>query len=191
MEELFIESICLKEGKPQLLPYHTARMARTAKELGFPCPELPDLSVLCPEPLRNEVVKCRILYRGAIEHIGFDAYRYRTIRSFEPVQLPDGYTYRHKSTDRTVLNELKSRSKADEVLLVNSEGFLTDSSFSNLALLRQGHWYTPDTPLLEGVQRAFLIDQGILTPTRIQATELERYEEVRFINAMRPLTNGR
>ncbi len=76
---------------------------------------------------------------------------------------------------------------ADEVLLVDSEGRITDCSFANLALRQEGRWYTPDTPLLEGVQRQYLIQEGLLTPCTIRVADLKGYDQILPINAMLPL----
>lgn len=185
MKELFIESIRIFFGVPQLLHYHIQRMNRTGLAKGFIPACLPDLVQIMPKELGQKVVKCRILYREEIEEISFAEYSYRPIRSVVPVRLPAGYTYSYKSADRRVLDELRAQSGADEVLLVNDNGLLTDSSFSNLAFLQDGKWYTPLTPLLEGVRRAYLIDQGFLTPRDIPLSELKQYSLIRFINAMR------
>ena len=165
MEE-FIESLRLEDGKVQLQPLHRARMERTARDLGFVCPPMPPLEQLCPEPLRKGRVKCRFVYRETIRELSFTPY---------------------KSTDRAVLDRLKEGCAADEVLLVDSEGRITDCSFANLAFHREGRWYTPDTPLLEGVQRQYLIQEGLLTPCTIRVADLEGYDQIQPINAMLPL----
>lgn len=186
MEE-FIETLRLEDGKVQLQPLHRARMERTARDSGFVCPPMPPLEQLCPEPLRKGRVKCRFVYRESIRELSFTSYTPRIIHSFAPMALPVGYTYSYKSTDREVLNRLKEGCAADEVLLVDSEGRITDCSFANLAFHREGRWYTPDTPLLEGVQRQFLIQEGLLTPCTIRVADLEGYDQIQPINAMLPL----
>ena len=135
MEE-FIETLRLEDGKVQLQPLHRARMERTARDLGFVCPPMPPLEQLCPEPLRKGRVKCRFVYRETIRELSFTRYTPRIIHTFAPVSLPVGYTYSYKSTDREVLNRLKEGCAADEVLLVDSEGRITDCSFANLAFPR-------------------------------------------------------
>lgn len=186
MEE-FIETLRLEEGKVQLQPLHQARMERTARDLGFVCPPMPPLEELCPEPLRKGRVKCRFVYRETIRELSFTPYTPRVIHTFAPMALPVGYKYSYKSLDRAVLNRLKAECPADEVLLVDSEGRITDCSFANLALRREGRWYTPDTPLLEGVQRQYLIQEGLLSPCTIRVADLGEYDQILPINAMLPL----
>ncbi len=183
----FIETICLENGKAQHLPLHVARMERTARDHGFLCPLIPDVEQLCPDALKRGRVKCRFVYRSEIADLSYSAYTSRLILSFSPVYLPEGYTYRYKKRDRAVLDYLRQICGADEPLLINGEGRLTDCSFANLALLRDGIWYTPDTPLLDGVQRQFLIQQQKLVPRAITLEDLPLYSQIRPINAMLPL----
>ena len=186
MEE-FIETLRLEEGKVQLQPLHQARMERTARTFGFTCPALPPLEQLCPEPFRKGRVKCRFIYREGIRELSFTPYTPRVIHTFAPMALPAGYKYSYKSLDRAVLNRLKEGCAADEVLLVDSEGRITDCSFANLAFRREGRWYTPDSPLLEGIQRQHLIQEGLLTPRTIRVADLGEYDQTLPINAMLPL----
>ncbi len=186
MEE-FIETLRLEDGKVQLQPLHQARMERTARDLGFVCPPMPPLEQLCPEPLRKGRVKCRFVYRETIRELSFTPYTPRVIHTFAPMALPVGYKYSYKSLDRAVLNRLKAECPADEVLLVDSEGRITDCSFANLALRREGRWYTPDSPLLEGIQRQHLILESLLTPRTIRVADLGEYDQILPINAMLPL----
>lgn len=186
----FIETLRLEDGKVQLLSLHRARMEQTARDLSFHCPPIPNLEQLCPEHLREGRVKCRFVYRESIRELSFTPYTPRTIRSFAPAVLPLGYTYKYKSTDRVLLNQLKEECGADEVLLVDSQSRITDCSFANLAFLREGKWYTPDTPLLQGVQRQFLISQKRLIPRTILLDELGQYEQILPINAMLPLSTN-
>lgn len=186
MEE-FIETLRLEDGKVQLEPLHQARMERTACDLGFVCPPMPPLEELCPEPLRKGRVKCRFVYRETIRELSFTPYTPRVIHTFAPMALPVGYKYSYKSLDRAVLNRLKEGCAADEVLLVDSEGRITDCSFANLALRREGRWYTPDSPLLEGIQRQHLILECLLTPRTIRVADLGEYDQILPINAMLPL----
>lgn len=185
MEE-FIETLRLEDGKVQLEPLHQARMERTARDLGFVCPPMPPLEQLCPEPLRKGRVKCRFVYRETIRELSFTPYTPRIIHMFAPVSLPVGYTYSYKSTDREVLNRLKEGCAADEVLLVDSEGRITDCSFANLAFHREGRWYTPNTPLLEGTA-TISHPRGAAHPCTIRVADLEGYDQIQPINAMLPL----
>lgn len=183
----FIETVALREGVPQLIDRHRKRMERTLRDHALEQLSLPDLASLCPTSLRRGLTKCRIVYREQIEQITFDAYRPRTIRRLALMELPPHYNYRYKSTERTILEQLRSIAEADEVILVNAEGAITDSSYTNLLFLRDGRYYTPSTPLLAGVQREYLLTTGQIEECAIRREDLRRYSHVGLINAMMPL----
>lgn len=182
--EFFLETICLQGGRAQLLDLHRQRMQRTAQAHHFTAPLLPDIERAAPRTL----TKCRIVYRESIREVTYLPYpKTAPIASWQLVSLPNGYDYRYKREDRTVLQQLKASATAQEIILVDNQGMITDCSFANLALWREGKWYTPSTPLLEGVKRAHLLQQGLLSAIPIHHTELPLFTHIVPINAMRNL----
>ena len=111
--------------------------------------------------------------------------RVRALRRIASVALvrADGLDYRYKYADRSTLEELRRGSGCDEVVLLQ-EGFLTDSSFSNIVLGDASGLYTPDRPLLAGTRRAELLRTGRVTARPIRAEELKHYAYLWFVNAM-------
>lgn len=215
MPALFIETIRLDNGVPQNLSFHLERMRHTAGLCGFTLPDIHELAQMCPGYLRAGTVKCRLIYRDSIESITFESYRPRTIRSLAVARIPENFSYQLKYLKREVLDMLRLRSGADEVILVDSEGYVTDSSYSNLLFCREdGVWETPEKPLLKGTMRASLLahsnaektfysregtfpgdNKGIVQATtpfgkielrKIRAKELISYREIALINAMMP-----
>lgn len=91
--------------------------------------------------------------------------------------------YTYKYTDRRVLNELVRQSGCDDVIIIK-QGLVTDASFSNLVFEADGKRFTPDTYLLPGTKRQFLLDTGIITEKRITIDDIRQYDRIRFINAM-------
>ena len=92
--------------------------------------------------------------------------------------------YTYKSCDRSALNALfGQRAGADDVLIVR-RGLITDTSIANIALWNGSRWETPEAPLLEGTMRAYLLDEGLITPCAIRPQDLPRYTRVRLFNAM-------
>ena len=70
-------------------------------------------------------------------------------------------------------------------MLIVRRGLLTDSSFCNIALLREdGRWITPERPLLAGTMRDRLLESGVLRPGTIPADELHAYRRIALFNAM-------
>jgi 4-amino-4-deoxychorismate lyase len=78
----------------------------------------------------------------------------------------------------------------DSDVLIVKNGLITDTSFANIAFSDGNKWYTPDTPLLKGTQRAYYLAQGILTERRISPADLRGFTKARLINAMLDLNTG-
>ena len=70
-----------------------------------------------------------------------------------------------------------------DVLIVRNN-LLTDTSIANVALEKEGVWYTPRTPLLKGTKRALLLEQGVLTECDIPSDEISSYSHIALFNAM-------
>ena len=68
----------------------------------------------------------------------------------------------HKTTDRAFHDEARARAGSFEILFVNEGGQLTEGSFTNLFVPRDGRLVTPPLAagLLPGVLRAELLDSG-------------------------------
>ena len=76
---------------------------------------------------------------------------------------PDDFRLHHKTSDRRFYDDARtSKPDADEVLLVDAEGFLTEGSFTSLFVERGGMLLTPPASrgLLPSVLRRELIEQG-------------------------------
>ena len=185
---LLLESIRYVDGEPELLPLHQERIDRSLAAYGVtPRWRLADYLAQhpCPASLVG-VVKCRLLYDAEPLEVGYAPYHRRTIGSLRAVAAP-ALDYHLKWADRGALQALlELRGEADDIVIVNGEGLLTDSSYTNIALRRGNHWYTPRVPLLEGVQRAHLIAEGVLIPRDIPLAELSTYDRISLINAMMP-----
>ena len=183
MRQQFIETIKIADGQVLKLPYHQARMTDTIGHF-FPSTAVPSLeSLLCPTPCMT-LYKARVLYGAqGVEDIQYSPYTKRVIRSLRIVE-DNSIDYPYKSTCRTRLNQLAAmRGEQDEVIIVK-RGFVTDTSFSNIALLEHGRWVTPKHPLLPGTQRARLLHEGILQEDDITPERLMQAEAVALINAM-------
>lgn len=179
----FIETIQIANGKICLPDYHNERFNAT-RSLFF-CIDTPrDLQSLIrvPEHFLKGKVKCRVLYDAEIQSVDFSFYQARQIKTLKLVNAPITYDYKFANRD-SLTHLLAQASPADEVLIVNN-GMLSDTSFSNIIFRQNGRWFTPDTPLLEGVQRAFLLDEGIIEERQIKPANLMTYDAFMLINAM-------
>lgn len=186
----YIETIRLQEGVLRNLPYHQARFERTrSRELGLSShPRLEEI-IQVPEGLEKDCLKCRVLYGEKIERIEYEPHIRRRISSLKLV-YSDKIDYASKYADRSELEKLYAeRGRCDDILIVK-KGCMSDSFYANTAFWDGTGWFTPDTPLLEGTMRAFLLDQGLIREAQIRKEDLGRYRKVRLINAMNDLQDG-
>ena len=97
----------------------------------------------------------------------------------------------HKTTDRAFYDDARTASGAFEVLFVAPEGQLTEGSFTNIFVERDGCLLTPplDAGLLPGVLRADLIASGRAIESRLTAADLSH--DVFIGNSLRGLLRAR
>lgn len=90
-----------------------------------------------------------------------------------PVDSSD-FRLRHKTSDRAFYDEARRRSGCAEVLLVDTEGYLTEGSRSSIFLKRDGQLLTPPLGrgLLPGILRRELIESGRAIEADLRAEDL-------------------
>ncbi len=165
------------------LEYHQRRMNATRSEL---FPRLPQLALheWVPEALPpTGLHKLRIVYGRAVEKVEIVPYHRRAVKSLVCIAA-DEADYRFKWEDRSLFSRLMTDLGSDQDIIVVRNGYVTDSSYANLALQQGDRWVTPDTPLLAGTARQRLLDAGLITAVPVRAADLRRYSRVSLINAM-------
>lgn len=180
----FIETVRIVEGKVCNSFYHEARMNATLHHFHGAVPLLRLSAHLSGLDSMPKLVKWRFIYdRHGIYESSFAPYRIRTVRTLQTV-CDDTVDYTYKSVDRTQLLRLKERQgNADEILIVK-DGYITDTSYTNVAFWNGSRWITPKTPLLRGTMRAYLLDKGLLTEQNVRLADLHRYSSIALFNAM-------
>ncbi len=179
-----LESIRLKDGIPENLEYHQARMNRSMAEL-YPAAKKILLSeaIHVPFDFSAGLYKIRILYRAEIEKTEIEPYHIRSIQSLNIVRH-ETIDYHLKYTDRQILQQLFAmRGECDDIIIVK-DGFVTDAFAANLVFFDGTKWATPTTPLLRGTRRQGLIDQGIISEQIIREEDIFSFQQVGLINAM-------
>ncbi len=178
-EQIFSEAIKLKDGVLYNLSYHEMRMRRTTEHffgINFP------LLIEIPEDKMTGLFKCRIVYSNQIHSVEFIPYSFRTIRKLVLVQ-DDSIDYTYKYTDRVVLNTLLAKSGCDDIIIIK-DGYITDASSSNLVFEDKTGLYTPDSYLLRGTKREYLLDKGVIKERVIKVENIKEYDSIYLINAM-------
>ena len=181
-----LESIKICDGEYQLLDYHTRRMSRSLMELYGTAAHPVEFEKITEELNTNSspgIFKLRIEY-------GKEEYKYTvTPYSIKPVQSllvvdSDTLDYSLKYSDRSPLEQLYSKRETHDDIIICRHGAITDSYYANLAFEKDGVWFTPDTPLLQGVKRTWLIQSGAIKEKEIYIEDLPDYSRICLFNAM-------
>jgi 4-amino-4-deoxychorismate lyase len=187
---LCFETICVQNRRLINLAYHEARLNKTRTEL-FGFKDFWDLSKLItvPDFITDAPHKCRLAYGEDIIDIKWEPYSFRTITKIQRV-YDDTIDYSYKYNDRTTLNNLYEKRRDAEEILIIKNGMVTDTLYCNVAFLKDGKWFTPDSPLLPGTQRAFLLNSGIIEEAHILEKDIQKYSHIKLFNAMISWENG-
>ncbi len=183
-KNLCIETICVENRKIVREIYHNNRLNKTRKGL-YGSRDIWTLSemIAIPDDVTDVRHKLRIVYGEKIEHISWALHTPRIISSLKKV-YDNRVDYSYKFEDRRAITELfNSRGNADEILIIKN-GMVSDCFFYNVAFGDGNKWYTPDTNLLPGTQRAFLLDTGVIEVAQISGEQILNYSHVRLFNAL-------
>jgi 4-amino-4-deoxychorismate lyase len=180
---LLFESIQIRDGVPQRLDLHQARMDRARKHhfANGRSIELASL-IIVPNGLRGGLVKCRVTYGENIGNIEFQPY---SIREYAGVKIveDDSIHYEYKFADRSTFVALEG-SAPGHVVIIAQDQQLTDATYANIALYDGSRWITPSRVLLNGVMRQWLLVEGIVRDAKITLDDLSKYTALKLINAM-------
>ena len=179
----FIETICINDGVIENLSAHNERMNNTIRvHYGSSAMPVSLEDFITAEGCKGRT-RCRVEYTSAVEKVEYFPYSIREMKSLQLVN-DDTAEYSFKYADRSVLDRnFALRGNADDVVIVRY-GMLTDTSIANIALYKEGKWFTPKYPLLKGTRRARLLTEGIIEEDIIMADSLHKYEKIRLFNAM-------
>ncbi|MGL5636974.1 MAG: aminotransferase class IV [Bacteroidales bacterium] len=182
----FVETIALDNCRLINLDLHQERLNRTLSENGITSEiRLDEVIVPYIKNIQKEsggLYKCRVVYTTQVESIELTPYTSPVIRKVGIVNTNITYTY--KSTDRSAFAGLHKMYPGFDDFLLIKNGELTDSTFCNIAVQCDGDWYTPVNPLLEGVQRAFLLADNKIKKRVIRIEYLSDYTQIAFFNAL-------
>jgi para-aminobenzoate synthetase/4-amino-4-deoxychorismate lyase len=95
---------------------------------------------------------------------------------------------RHKTDHRTPYATRAARHPgADDVVLVNERGEVTETTIANLAVLVGGRWCTPPTAsgCLPGVERGRLVEAGVLRERVLSVADLLAADGVALVSSLR------
>ena len=187
---LLFETIRLEDGVFMNLEYHNLRFNRS-REAHFGLKEWLSLEnlLVVPSDCKTGIYKCKVSYSSNVDEIEIIPYQKRAIDSLKLVE-DNTISYNHKYSDRTHLLELMTRRGDCDDILIVKDGYITDTSFSNIVFFDGEKWVTPARPLLRGTMRESLLKRNLIGEENITVDDLNKIKEARLINAMLPLETG-
>ncbi len=177
---LLLETIRIEDGEIHNLPYHQNRCTKSRQKL-FHSSDVLDLSSIIDAP-KVGLYRCRILYAERLHSIEYIPYTPKEIQRLKIISSDIEYSLKYANRD--TLNALLESNKDVDEVIIEKNGYLTDTTISNIAFFDGKQWLTPEKPLLEGTMRAKLIDEGFLQTKQIKKDELHNYSQVGLMNAM-------
>ena len=177
---LLFETIKIGEGKVVNLSYHQTRCDMSRETL-FQTTDILDLASIIKAP-QTGLYRCRILYDEKLHSIEYIPYSPKKIQTLRIVSSNIGYDFKYANRD--ALNALLESNKDVDEVIIEKDGYLTDTTISNIAFFDGTQWFTPEKPLLKGTMREKLLDEMFLQTKQIQQKDLHQYSQVALMNAM-------
>jgi 4-amino-4-deoxychorismate lyase len=180
----FFESIRFNDGIAENLNFHQARVHKTLNAFDASHNSI-ELTTIIQELVLPTLglFKLKISYdlNGNYE-AKCNPYQYKQINHFALVDIK-GQSYDYKYENRDWINEALAQSGKDEIMM-HDDGLIKDCSYTNIIFFDGVNWHTPQSPLLEGTQRAKLIQEGIIISKALHINDLPNFIEFKCINAM-------
>lgn len=187
-----IESIRVEQGKAHLLAYHQERVSKSLNYLGGAI-QFIDVETIVGQCLSDATIDHDSIYKLRFEYdllgvynVMLTPYKQKDIRRLFLSLISSLDVYSYKWLNRSALLHPQVDPTAE--VLFTYQGYLTDTSYSNIVLeTYSGERISPRRPLLRGLQRQYLLDQGEITLADLTLDDLLQCKCVHLINAMLPL----
>jgi len=175
-----IETIRVENFKPSHIDYHNKRFNESRKAL-FGVTNRIDLSSFISPPDDN-LFRCRIVYAQDILKVEYFRYMPKVIKHIGIVKSDIEYAFKYEN--REALNELLEKYPQVDELIIEKNGYLSDTTIANIAFLEKNHWITPKQPLLNGTVRQRLLDEKFLYTKDIKSEDIHHFSGISLMNAM-------
>ncbi len=180
------ETIAVLDGVILNIDYHQQRFKKSYKALYG---EEPKYDLLTNINYHSKgLIKLRVFYNKTGVEYDYKPYNIKQIESLKTV-FCDEIDYTLKYTNREQLNHLYNQKDSCDDVLIIKNGFITDTTIANIVFYYKDVILTPNTPLLKGTQRAYLLDKGIIQEEQIKLKDINKYKGFKLINAMRGLNS--
>jgi 4-amino-4-deoxychorismate lyase len=184
---LLFETICCQNRQLFNLDYHNQRLNQSRFDLLniSKSIDLQDFKQI-PDWVGDGLYRCRVSYDFEIKKVEFFEYQIKHPKKIGLIESPN-IDYSHKYENRQVFQDLLIQNPEFDDVIILQNGFLTDSTYANIALSDGENWFTPKTYLLKGTKRSYLIDNQLVIEKEIHFSEFINYKKIALINAMRDL----
>lgn len=191
-----LETMAWKPGEGYLLlKHHMERLLRSADYFDIPITEegVREALAAVDTSFGDAAHKVRVLVaRGGditceTEPMTAVEEPVRVALAEEPVDTSDPFLY-HKTSHRDVYERaLAAHPDADEVILVNESGEVTEACNANVVVEIEGGRYTPPVPcgLLAGTYRQWMLENRLVQERVITRDELLAADRVLLVNSVR------
>ena len=178
---MIIETVKIKNNQIFNIEWHNQRFNSTRREL-FKINSKINLEEYITPPTEKGVFRCRILYNEDILSIKYIPYEERLFKRFRIVK--SSINYKYKYSDRIEIERLKAEALPCDEVIIEKDGFLTDTSIANIAFYDGNSWITPEKPILKGTMRANLLNNNQLIEENIKSEEVKHFSHFALMNAM-------
>ncbi|MEU5057537.1 MULTISPECIES: aminodeoxychorismate lyase [unclassified Streptomyces] len=204
------ETVKSVDGKPFALTRHLDRLARSARGLGLPEPDLDEVRRACDAVLEANPMslgRLRITFTGGLSPLGSDRGEHGptlVVALGETARRPDStatVTVPWTRNERGALTGLKTTSYAEnvvalarareqgasEALFANTVGRLCEGTGSNVFVVLDGEIHTPPvvSGCLAGITRALAVEWTGAKETDLPLDVLERADEIFLTSTLR------
>lgn len=179
------ETIRCENRTLQNLEYHTKRFNSSRLEV-YKKSQMLDLEevIKIPDWVGEGIYRIRVSYDEKIQKIEFFEYHYKHPKRIKLIG-DDSIDYHLKYENRSIFNTYLADNKDFDDVLFLQNGFLTDTTYTNIILFDGKQWITPKTFLLNGTRRQYLLDNQLINEQSVSVNDLSKFSKIAFINAMR------
>lgn len=178
-----------------LLDYHLDRLAASATYFDFNCDRQRIVAQLDEAAATAAATALRVrltVSRSGMATVTTQALAMPARRTVlriaqQPVDARSPFIY-HKTTQRQAYNDaLRDAGSADDVLLWNESGEITESSIANVVIRFGSKLVTPPVRcgLLAGTERRRLLAAGTITEQTVTLGQLRSADEINLVNSVR------
>jgi 4-amino-4-deoxychorismate lyase len=179
-----VESVRIENRQLHHIELHNQRLNRGIKQLfGINKKICLENIIDIPPDLTNNRYKCRVTVSSERLNVNIVPYVQREIKTLKIVHNNE-IDYTFKTENRQQLDAVyEKRNGCDDIIIIKNN-YVTDSWAANILLFDGTDWITPDTPLLEGIQREYLLSQNFIKMHRVIVSDLIFFQKIKLINAM-------